>query len=299
MNEYTKKLRKEIASHEPTDVCCRRSFLCGLLINAECGLDGSLYIRVTGEDNASLVSKTLSSVYGIETDPEFSHTYGRKTAEGVIVSEKLSGLVGGLSDPDKISEPPAFFRCQNCYQAFIAGILLTASAVSDPEKETRVEIRINDFARASKLSAFFQDRGLFPSMSVRKGTTNLLFKRNEDTESLIAMSGAGIAAMDMIQSGLMRDLKKDLNRRANCEMSNLASTVKASTKYVNAINALIANGSFSSLDDELRETAQKRIDNPEASLSELCEMFDPPISKSGLTHRLERIMKIYEKYRIN
>lgn len=44
--------------------------------------------------------------------------------------------------------------------------------------------------------------------------------------------------------------------------------------------------------ENLRETVDLRVANPAASLSELAAMFDPPISKPGLSHRLRRVMQI-------
>ena len=41
--------------------------------------------------------------------------------------------------------------------------------------------------------------------------------------------------------------------------------------------------------------AALRIENPEATLEELGAMFDPPLGKSGVNHRLRRLMKIAEE----
>ena len=48
------------------------------------------------------------------------------------------------------------------------------------------------------------------------------------------------------------------------------------------------------LPEDLRELAQLRLDNPEMSLRELGESLSEPISRSGVNHRLRRILEIAE-----
>ena len=52
---------------------------------------------------------------------------------------------------------------------------------------------------------------------------------------------------------------------------------------------------LAALPDELQYTARLRLNNPDVTLSELSELHSPPITKSGLHHRLEKIMAFYEK----
>ena len=47
-----------------------------------------------------------------------------------------------------------------------------------------------------------------------------------------------------------------------------------------------------SLPEGLYEIAQLRLDNPDESLVELGKMLNPPLSKSGVNHRLRKIDKI-------
>jgi len=45
----------------------------------------------------------------------------------------------------------------------------------------------------------------------------------------------------------------------------------------------------------LKEAAVLRINHPEASLKELGELLDPPVSKSGMNNRFRQMEKILEK----
>ena len=56
----------------------------------------------------------------------------------------------------------------------------------------------------------------------------------------------------------------------------------------------LAEGLFT-LPKALREMARLRVENPDLSLQELGEMADPPLSKSGVNHRLRRLMEIADR----
>ncbi len=49
------------------------------------------------------------------------------------------------------------------------------------------------------------------------------------------------------------------------------------------------------LPDKLRETAQLRLDHPEATLQELADMMEPPMKKSGINNRFRKIEQMAEK----
>ena len=49
------------------------------------------------------------------------------------------------------------------------------------------------------------------------------------------------------------------------------------------------------LPEELREVARLRLENPDMSLRELGETMDPPLSRSGINHRLRRIVEHADK----
>ena len=51
---------------------------------------------------------------------------------------------------------------------------------------------------------------------------------------------------------------------------------------------------FDKLPDTLREAAEVRLKFPEDSLKALGERFNPPIGKSGVNHRLNRLIEIAE-----
>ena len=58
-----------------------------------------------------------------------------------------------------------------------------------------------------------------------------------------------------------------------------------------AINKLMEHGKLENLPEGVKSTAMLRYRNPDATLDELARMHDPIISKSGLNHRLQKILE--------
>ena len=61
---------------------------------------------------------------------------------------------------------------------------------------------------------------------------------------------------------------------------------------IQAIEKLIKSGKINELSEDLKKTAYLRLDNPDMSLSELANIADFKITKSGLNHRLKKLMEI-------
>ena len=95
----------------------------------------------------------------------------------------------------------------------------------------------------------------------------------------------------LIAPAIEREIRNHENRLNNCDTRNLERTVSASARQVEAIRRLKSNGRLEGLPKALRDTAALRFDNPDASLDELAALHNPPITKSGLNHRLHRLVE--------
>jgi hypothetical protein len=98
--------------------------------------------------------------------------------------------------------------------------------------------------------------------------------------------------MEIMTSKLERNLRGSVNRRVNCDSANLDKAVAASQNQIDAIGRLRDRGLLEELPDKLQETARLRVENPELTLSQLAELFSPPISKSALNHRLRKLVEM-------
>lgn len=104
-----------------------------------------------------------------------------------------------------------------------------------------------------------------------------------------------MSAMALIQADLLREFRGNINRASNCEVRNIGRSVNAASAQLEAIARLKEEGLFVGLPEELRETAELREKEPECSIAELAARHSPPISKSGVNHRLRKICEAADK----
>lgn len=181
--------------------------------------------------------------------------------------------------------------------AFLRGVFVSCGSVTDPNKEYHLEIVLPIPQRTEQLRRFIEEHGMAIKMTVRGKTPVLYAKESELIEDFLTYIGAGNHALEIMRIKVEKDFRNRVNRSVNCDNANLDKTVAASEKSRRDIEFIIERAGFDALKPELRETARLRLENPESSLSEMCEMFSPPISRSGLNHRLKKLSQIAEELR--
>ena len=90
-------------------------------------------------------------------------------------------------------------------------------------------------------------------------------------------------------------MRGKVNRLVNCETANLNKTINASIQQIAAIKKLQETGKFQKLDENLKEIARLRLENPDMPLIELGKLLKEPIGKSGVNYRLKKIMEIADE----
>lgn len=176
--------------------------------------------------------------------------------------------------------------------AFLRGVFVCCGSITDPNKEYHLEIVLPVPSRTERLRRFIEEHGIAVKLTIRGKTPVLYIKESGVIEDFLTYIGAGNHALEIMRVKIEKDFRNRVNRSVNCDSANLDKTVAASEKSRREIELIGDKIGFDSLKPELRETARLRLENPEASLSELCELFDPPISRSGLNHRLKKLAAI-------
>ena len=112
---------------------------------------------------------------------------------------------------------------------------------------------------------------------------------------MLAILEANKAVLEYENIRINKSIKNNINRSVNCETANLSKTIEAAVKQQEAIKKLKAEDRFNELNPKLKEIASLRLKYPEASLDELAEKCSYKISKSGIYHRLNKIIKLAEE----
>jgi DNA-binding protein WhiA len=205
----------------------------------------------------------------------------KQTRDGV--NEFVRGIDGGF-----ISDAAARL-------AYIRGLFLGAGAVTIASGY-HLEFSLASEALASDLQKLLYQIIESPASCAktvkRKDKTIVYLKDGEAVCDLLAALGAAGAVLEINNVHASRAAEQLTNRRLNCDIANIDKTVSVSQRQTVAITVLKHNGKFDGLSGPLKEAAFVRLANPEASLEEMAGILS--ISKSGLRHRLEKIVGIAE-----
>ena len=181
--------------------------------------------------------------------------------------------------------------------AFLDGIFLTCGSVTDPEKEYHLEFSIPTEQLCKDLCSLLEKSGIHANTAKRRYAWTAYLKDSEALEDLLTLMGAQKCTLDLIEIKIQKAVKNQVIRRNNCDMANIDKTVSASEKQCRDIQEIIRHNGMKTLSPELKNLAELRLENPHLSLSELSELLDKPVSRSGVNHRFRKLAAIAESYR--
>ena len=199
------------------------------------------------------------------------------------------GLAGVQDDVQKL------LCCPGCLGAYLAGAFLCGGIVADPQKEYHLEFVSQHSHRLDELAELLAAEGMEPRR-IRKNANDVLYlSASEQVEDLLTAIGAGHCAMEIMNAKIYKTYRNQANRITNCETANIDKTVAANRRALDAIQALREADLLDGLPEPLRLAAAARLADPASTLGELAAAMQPPVSKSGLSHRMKKLIELAEK----
>lgn len=286
---YSGYLKAELCKLKPTG-CCRIAECYGLLLLSRSFYRSEISIRTTSRETAEMYCSLIKLCFG-------AHTVLKANDKGT----SFTASVAGEADREKIVNyydsgekdwilNPKFVRRTCCRRAFLRGAFLACGSVNDPSKGYHLEFAVKDPTLAFAFAAFLELCGHKCKHSARKSVTALYYNDSNVIEELLGEIGAGQKSLELMEVKVVRNMRNKLNRKNNFETANISKTVNAAVKQNEAIEFLIKENKLSLLPKELYDVAVLRRDNPEASLTEMCRLLGGGITRSGLNHRIKRII---------
>ncbi len=184
-----------------------------------------------------------------------------------------------------------------CKKAFVRGIFLAAGSVNDPNKAYHFEIVVNNREMAEEVQHVVNSFSLDAKIVKRKKYYVVYLKEGSMIVDILSVMEAHVSLMDMENVRILKDMRNDINRKVNCETANIKKTVNAARRQIEDIEYIEKTKGLKYLNDSLRVLAELRLSEPDANLSELGELLNPPVSKSGVNHRLRKISSIANELR--
>lgn len=314
---FSSKVKEELAGHVSKARHCRMAELAAIL-------GGCARIRLTPpsievqSESSAVVKKVftlLQKTFNINANVSLRR--GRKGSK-----VKLYTLC--LQEPDKvrriltdigfIREANGVLQYKNiatdemlqrscCLKAYIRGAFLAGGSINDPQKNYHIEILNQDMEHAEVLQRSLRKFGIESRILDRTRPSNrtvyvLYLKDGEQIIDVLSVMKAHISLMELENVRIVKEVRNNINRQVNCETANLNKTISAAVKQVNDIRYLMEKGALNSLPPELVAMAEVRLENEDLPLKDLGQLLDPPVSKSGVNHRLRKLSQAAEELRL-
>ena len=274
--------------------CCKESVLYGMLYSLNEFKGSPLNFSTDNGSVASLFTAMTKSVFGAKITFTVGERLSRMKEAQNFYRLDYPGLEIMTQINEKFSSEQIvneeLFKCEACAGAFMRGLFLASGSVTDPSRGYHLEFSVSNDKKCFALMEYLNQNSVPARRTVRRGVPSLYIKESESIEDFMTFIGAAQASLSIMNAKIMRDIRNNVNRRMNCDSANLYKTTGAATHQIHAIKHLMDTGRFDFMPDQLKETAKIRLENPQASLEELASLHEGNISKSGVSHRLAKIV---------
>ncbi len=290
---FCSELKNDLCKEKPKG-CCQVSECYGFMLFGRSFSYRNISLLTENKNIADryrdFLKHNFAIIPAVKLSGKTNVRYTLSVDDPALCSRVMSAF--GYDGGDMLSINHDVFKRDCCFSSFIRGAFLACGQMSDPYKNYHTEFVIKDFTLAIEFYSLLIERGLSPKRSMRGNCTIIYFNQGETIEELLTLMGAGKKALELIDVQVAKTIRNRENRKNNLELSNIGKQVDASVNQRQAIDYLEKLGKLETLSDELYEVALLRKENPDASLSELCKLSRVSITRSGLNHRLKKIIDI-------
>lgn len=292
---FSAAAKAEICRNVPTRHCCALAECFGILLFCNSFHAGNIRIITESREFANLLPKLFKKAFQMDFDVQPEPDTKGKLNFQITDPDKISDIMEwyGFNPEDTLSMHInlAVIEEECCKAAFLRGAFLAGGSVTDPGKGYHMELNTTHQSVAREGFSLIQEAvGFAPKTAARGGGQVLYLKQSDLISDYLTYLGAHVAAMGIMEAKLEKELNNNVNRRCNCDDANISKVVEAAQEQLNAIKILHERSMIEQLPAKLKQAANARLKNPEASLTELAAMMEPPITKPAMNHRLKKLV---------
>ena len=293
---FAANLKDELCKDDPEQESALHALLYGFLLFSHKFSADEISFAVVHEPTARLFAEALATHCGISAKIIF-HERARGTLYKVSIEKaserrKILDAFYHMPKEPSLRINRANIENEEDVPYFLRGAYLVCGSLTDPQKEYHLEFGVSYMNLSKDLSTLIGEVLPQPKSIMRRGSYIVYYKESENIEDMVTYIGAMLSSLEMMNIKIEKDIKNRVNRRMNCDNANMDKTLNASLQQVEDIKYIFETKDESFLPDELLQVAKLRLENPEMSLRELCGSVEPPLSRSGVNHRLKKIGEI-------
>lgn len=302
---FAGQVKQELCKADGLPPCCEKAECYGFLLLGRSFSPAEISMKTEHPSVARRAAERIAQIAGVVTEVSTRITHRRGegctsvlTVPGEPSRRQLLACFGHTGQERNLRLNYANLEHPCCAASFLRGAFLSCASVTNPEREYHLEFVAPFMKLAGDLSLLLsqvEDLGLSPAITNRKGAFVVYLKESECIADLLTLMGAPQSAMELMQVKMLKEVRNNVNRKMNFETANLDKTAAAAARQLIAIEAIMEHMGLEQLPEDLQEIARLRYENPDMSLRELGESLSEPLTRSGVNHRLRRLMELAEK----
>ena len=297
---FSAAAKAEICRNTPARHCCALAQCFGILLFCNSFTAQSIRIITESREFARILPKLFKKAFSMDFDIQPDPDASGKLNFQITDPDKITDIMDwyGFDPQDTLSVHInlAVIEEECCKASFLRGAFLAGGSVTDPGKGYHMELNTTHQSVAREGFSLIQDALDFAPKSAARGGGQVLYLKQSDMIcDFLTYLGAPVAAMGIMEAKLEKELNNRVNRRCNCDDANISKVVEAAQEQLNAIQMIKDSGRFDALPVKLQQAATAREKNPEASLTELAAMMEPPITKPAMNHRLKKLVQMAQE----
>jgi DNA-binding protein WhiA len=303
----TAQVKAELASTSVTKSCCRKAEVSSTLRFA-----GGLHIvagRIVVEAEldtggaARRLRRDIAEVYGHPSEIVVVSGGGglRRSTRYVVrvvrdgeALARQTGLLDQRGRPVR-GLPPQVVSGSSCDAvAAWRGAFLAHGSLTEPGRSSSLEVTCPGPEAALALSGAARRLGIAAKAREVRGVDRVVIRDGDAIAALLTRLGAHESLLAWEERRMRREVRATANRLANFDDANLRRSARAAVAAGARVErALELLGD--EVPDHLRQAGQLRLEHKQASLEELGQLHQPPLTKDAVAGRIRRLLAMADK----
>lgn len=307
---FSSEVKDELTRVPPVCSHCEKATLAALI-----RIEGTLFFAGKGRYRveiatdvpsvARLAIKLLHGLYHLKTELTVRRSVLHKTPNYLIEIPTQPHLMEALIDMGVLSSEGGLelgikqqlVEKQCCAAAYLRGAFLGSGFIASPRGDFHFEITVESRELAEGLVELLAQKDIHARIMQRRSSYMVYLKSGSAILQFLAYAGAHQCALELENERVVKSVRNEVNRITNAEIANQAKSANAAVDQLFAIRTVLESYSADEIPPALQELIRLRVKHPDASLKELGEMAQPPLSKSAVYHRVRRIEELARKAR--
>ncbi|ASZ08827.1 DNA-binding protein WhiA [Mesoplasma chauliocola] len=314
---FALKVKEEVISHTFEDDLAK-AFLSGFIkYNAELiWSSGNEKLKLSSISNKiarnifSLCKKMFNG--HIEISVSQTQTLKQNKTFQITLIGKISDFLKSLNIWDESNSKIIDFKplkikvkkeeLTNLKRAYMAGVFVAVGSVNSPETTNyHLELQFKEELSAKYIVELMNNYGF--DFKVLKRNEKLFIcyiKKAIMVSDFLKFVDAYQAVMSFENERIMRDVSNNVNRVNNIDISNEKKALTTGLKQIEQISKIQSNFGMKKLSEKAVHLCDLRIQNPNASYSELTELMNEngfEITKSGISNLFKIIEKLSAEFK--